>query len=62
MNRELERREAGKEVYLHTDDACTYQFYEHRGFKRAEEKKVTLMIGSSKVDLSCFLYHKVLGE
>lgn len=59
---ELEQREAGKEVYLYTDNACTYQFYEHRGFERAEEKKVTLIIGSNKVDLSCFLYHKVLGR
>lgn len=30
----LEEVEKGKTVYLHTDDACTYQFYEHRGFKR----------------------------
>lgn len=59
---ELERREAGKEVYLQTDHACTYQFYEHRGFEKAGEKEVTLVIGSNKVDLSCFLYHKVLGR
>lgn len=29
---ELARRAPGKEVYLYTDDACTYQFYEKRGF------------------------------
>lgn len=28
--KELENREKGKEVYLFTDDQCTYQFYEHR--------------------------------
>ena len=34
----LEEREKGKTLYLYTDDACTYQFYEHRGFERMEEK------------------------
>ncbi len=25
----------GIDMFLRTDDACTYQFYEHRGFMRA---------------------------
>lgn len=58
---ELERREKGKKVYLYTDDACTYQFYEHRGFERAKQKNVDLVIGSKKVNLWCFLYSKLLG-
>ena len=29
---ELTAIEKGKTVYLYTDNACTYQFYEHRGF------------------------------
>lgn len=36
--RELEEREKGKKVFLYTDSACTYQFYEHRGFELAQEK------------------------
>lgn len=39
---ELEKRERGKKLYLYTDDACTYQFYEHRGFERVGEKDVLL--------------------
>lgn len=55
---ELERREKGKQVYLYTDDACTYQFYERRGFQRSGEKKVVLDFGSKKVPLTCFLFYK----
>lgn len=58
--RELERREKGKEVYLYTDNACTYQFYERRGFQRAGEKAVELKIGTKKVDLQCLLYSKIM--
>ena len=57
---ELERREKGKQVYLYTDDACTYQFYERRGFQRSGEKKVVLDFGSKKVPLTCFLFYKTL--
>ena len=39
---ELEKDENGKLVYLYTDNACTYQFYEHRGFVRAGEQQVEL--------------------
>ena len=57
---ELERKEKGKKIYLYTDNACTYQFYERRGFDRVGEKKITLHIGSNKVDLQCLLYSKEL--
>ena len=59
---ELEHREKGKQVYLYTDDACTYQFYERRGFQRSGEKKVVLDFGSKKVPLTCFLFYKTLGN
>ena len=59
---ELERRERGKTIYLYTDDACTYQFYEHRGFARACERDVVLDLGAKRVPLKCLLYSKVLGE
>lgn len=55
---EFERREKGKKVYLYTDNACTYQFYEHRGFKRECEKNIVLKISNKKVKLKCFLYSK----
>lgn len=55
---ELERRIHGKEIYLYTDDACTYQFYEHRGFQKSGEKEVLMDLTSKKVPLKCFLYSK----
>lgn len=57
---ELEKREKGKTVYLYTDNACTYQFYEHRGFDRVSEKDVLLDLGKKTVPLTCLLYSKTL--
>ena len=54
---ELEQREKNKEIYLFTDDQCTYQFYERRGFERAGEKDIVLELGK-KIDLKCLLYRK----
>lgn len=55
---ELERREKGKQIFLYTDDACTYQFYEHRGFDRAGEKDIVIDMHTKKVPLKCLLYSK----
>ncbi len=54
----LEEKEKGKLLYLYTDDACTYQFYEHRGFERVEEKEIVLEMPKGKVPLRCFVYSK----
>ena len=56
----LEEREQGKTIYLHTDDACTYQFYEHRGFVRKEETDIVLEMPKGKVLLKCFIYSKTI--
>ena len=56
----LEKREKGKTIYLHTDDACTYQFYEHRGFARSEETDIVLEMPKGKVPLKCFIYSKTI--
>ena len=56
----LEEVEKGKTVYLHTDDACTYQFYEHRGFKRVQEKNIVLEMPKGKVPLKCLIYSKTI--
>lgn len=56
---ELEAREKGKEIYLFTDDQCTYQFYEHRGFDKIGEKNIELEL-ENKVPLKCLLYRKKL--
>lgn len=56
----LEEREKGKTLYLYTDDACTYQFYEHRGFERMEEKEIILEMPKGQVPLKCFVYRKKL--
>lgn len=58
---ELEQREEGKKVYLYTDNACTYQFYEHRGFSRVGEETITLDLGNRTIPLTCLLYSKVMG-
>ncbi|MGN1175566.1 MAG: GNAT family N-acetyltransferase [Roseburia sp.] len=55
---ELERREKGKKVYLYTDNACTYQFYEHRGFERVGEENIALDLGNKTIPLTCLLYSK----
>lgn len=57
---ELEKREKGKQIYLYTDTACTYQFYEHRGFDCVGEKDVELDFGEKKVPMTCLLYSKIL--
>lgn len=61
MLKELERREKGKLIYLYTDDACTWQFYEHRGFQRVGEKKAVMDFGKESVPILCLLYSKRLG-
>lgn len=58
--RALEADEPGKLVYLYTDSACTYPFYEHRGFAREEERDVLLELGRKQVPLRCLLYSKRL--
>ena len=49
---ELARRENGKELYLFTDDQCTYQFYEHRGFEKIGEKDIVLELDLSLIHIS----------
>ena len=58
----LEEKISGKTLYLHTDDACTYQFYEHRGFQRVEERDIVLEMPKGNVPLKCLLYHKTISE
>lgn len=54
----LEKLVTGKTLYLFTDNHCTYQFYEHRGFQRVGEKEIVLDFKIKKVPLTCFLYQK----
>lgn len=56
---ELAKRENGKEIYLFTDDQCTYQFYEHREFERVGEKDIVLEL-DNLINLKCLLYRKFL--
>jgi len=57
---ELADREKGKQIYLYTDNACTYQFYERRGFDKVGEKEIELDLGNRKITMTCLLYSKVL--
>lgn len=54
----LEEKEKGKTIFLYTDNACSYQFYEHRGFERVEEKEIIMELPKGKVPLKCFVYSK----
>lgn len=54
----LEEQEKGKTLYLFTDNACTYQFYEHRGFEQVKEKEIVLEMPKGKVPLNCSVYSK----
>ena len=58
----LEERIPGKVLYLHTDDACTYQFYEHRGFQRVEEQDIVLEMPKGNVPLKCYIYSKEVEQ
>lgn len=60
--RALEECIPDKTIYLHTDDACTYQFYEHRGFQRVEEQEIVLEMPKGKVPLKCFIYSKIIEQ
>ena len=57
----FEKDEQGKLVYLYTDNVCTYQFYEHRGFTRSEEQQIILDLEKRKVPLTCLFYAKKTG-
>ncbi len=47
-------------ITQYTDDACTYQFYEHRGFQRVEEQDIVLEMPKGNVPLKCFIYSKTI--
>lgn len=55
---ELAKREKGKLLYLFTDDNCTYQFYEHKGFRQAEEIKVDITVHSTTEPIILYIYDK----
>ena len=57
----FESEEKGKNVYLYTDNGCTYQFYEHRGFTRVQERQVMLDLDKKQVPLTCMLFAKKIG-
>lgn len=47
-----------KQIYLYTDSACTYQFYEHRNFEQAGKRDIILNLADKKIKLQCFLYSR----
>ena len=55
---ELERREPGKTFYLYTDSGCVYQFYDRRGFIRADQRDIIMELQGKRVPLTCYLYCK----
>lgn len=57
---ELIKDEVGKLIYLYTDSGCTYQFYQHRGFNKAGERKIIMKRENKEIPLTCFLFTKQL--
>lgn len=57
---ELEKRAKEKEIFVFTDDLCTYQFYEHRGFNKVGEKDIELNLDKRKLPLKCLMYSKYI--
>lgn len=57
----LEQALPGRTFFLQTDNACTWQFYEHRGFSRAEEEKIVLEMPKGHIPLDCYLYSKTFS-
>lgn len=55
---ELEKHIPPKEIFLYTDNACNYHFYERKGFKLREEEEILLEISNRQVALTCLLYSK----
>ncbi len=55
----FERDFIGKRAFLFTDDGCTYQFYEHRGFTRAEERTIPGAYAEGR-SMRCMTYVKQL--
>ncbi|MBQ8001925.1 MAG: GNAT family N-acetyltransferase [Clostridia bacterium] len=55
---ELEKSLKGEEIFVHTDDVCTYQFYEKSGFDKKMQKDVAINTVNEKMSVSCLLYTK----
>lgn len=58
----LEEELPGRTVHLLTDSACTYQFYDRRGFTRVGEKEIVMEITGKVTPLTCMLYSKTIPE
>lgn len=59
---EFEKGKSGKLIFLYTDDLCTYQFYDKRGFTRPIEKDIILQsLDTHKpLNVKCMLYNKII--
>ena len=47
-----------KHFFLFTDTSCNYGYYDHNGFKRTVERKVTLLTKTAATSMQVFLYEK----
>lgn len=59
---ELERRTRGKTLFLYTDSACTYSFYERCGFCCMQERTISLDTTEGTLALRCMLYSKTIPD
>ncbi len=56
----LAEREPDKTVFLNTDSACTYQFYDRRGFRKEEEKEIILKLPKRNLPITIMVYSQKL--
>jgi len=45
-----------KNIYLYTDSTCNYGFYDSQGFKRIDEKLITITCENKPISINVFLY------
>lgn len=58
----IEEEARGRDIHLMTDDGCTYQFYEHRGFKRVMERDIVLRMPKGDLPIKCMMYSKIVDD
>ena len=49
----------GKRLYLFTDDACNFGFYEHMKFEKIDSEKIILDLPKGHIPIECYLFSKI---
>lgn len=60
MLNELAKRRPGSQIYLYTDEACSYKFYDYSGFERVGRRVQKLDFGREPFFMNLYMYSKTL--